>query len=51
VVLGYQIDTDINVENLPNEQYNQYAWFTKDELLVREDVHKHSKWYLDENAS
>ena len=46
VVLGYEIIVDIELFNLPNEQHNEYKWFSKDELLVRDDVHLHSKWYV-----
>lgn len=46
VVLGYEIIVDISIEGLPNEQHNQYQWFTLEELLLHDNVHKHSKWYL-----
>ena len=47
VVLAYQIDADIDLSELPNEQHSQYKWFSAEELLDSEVVHKHSKWYLD----
>lgn len=47
VVLAYQIDVDINLSDLPSEQHSQYKWFSSEELLSSEGVHKHSKWYLD----
>jgi colanic acid biosynthesis protein WcaH len=46
VVLGYEIVVDVEITALPNEQHNQYKWFTKDELLTCENVHLHSKWYV-----
>lgn len=46
VVLGYELVLNLNLDDLPNDQHNQYAWFNRDEMLSREDVHKHSKWYL-----
>jgi colanic acid biosynthesis protein WcaH len=46
VVLAYTLNIDINLSSLPNEQHNHYAWFSRDELLSREDVHTHSKWYV-----
>ena len=47
VVLGYEIVVDINIAELPNEQHNEYKWFTKAELLASDDVHILSKWYLN----
>ena len=29
------------------EQHNQYAWMDSDELLNRDDVHVHTKWYVE----
>lgn len=46
VVLGYALTLDLALDKLPKEQHNQYCWMSKDELLSREDVHKHTKWYL-----
>jgi len=46
VVLGYEIIVEIDISTLPNEQHNEYQWFTKSELLARDDVHLHSKWYV-----
>ena len=48
VVMGYELTVDIDIATLPNEQHNQYKWLTKNELLAREDVHLHSKWYVSE---
>ena len=46
VVLGYQIIVDIDISALPNEQHNEYKWLSEDELLARDNVHLHSKWYV-----
>lgn len=46
VVLGYELVIDIELSSLPNEQHNEYMWFSKNELLKRDDVHTHSKWYV-----
>jgi colanic acid biosynthesis protein WcaH len=46
VVLGYALTIDIDLASLPQEQHNQYAWFTANDLLRRENVHTHSKWYV-----
>jgi colanic acid biosynthesis protein WcaH len=48
VVMGYEITVDIDIATLPNEQHNQYKWLTKNELLARDDVHLHSKWYVSD---
>jgi colanic acid biosynthesis protein WcaH len=46
VVLGYALTINIDLANLPQEQHKQYAWFTANDMLRREDVHRHSKWYV-----
>jgi colanic acid biosynthesis protein WcaH len=46
VVLGYALTIDVDLANLPQEQHNQYAWFTADDMPRRKDVHTHSKWYM-----
>ena len=47
VVLGYELELDINLDELPKEQHNQYCWVASDALLSRDDVHVHTKWYLE----
>lgn len=47
VVLAYELTIDIDKAGLPTEQHNDYNWFTKVELLARDDVHIYSKRYLD----
>lgn len=47
VVLGYELNMELDINSLPKEQHNRYAWFSYEDLLSREDVHKHSKWYLE----
>ncbi|PRO74698.1 GDP-mannose mannosyl hydrolase [Alteromonas alba] len=47
VVLGYELNLDIALDALPKEQHNQYAWMASDELLKRDDVHVHTKWYVE----
>jgi len=49
VVLAYKIIVDINLDDLPNIQHSQYKWFTPSELLESQNVHVHSKWYLQTN--
>jgi colanic acid biosynthesis protein WcaH len=50
VVMGYALTIDIDLASLPQEQHNQYAWFTADKMLRREDVHTHSKGYVAVNG-
>jgi colanic acid biosynthesis protein WcaH len=47
VVLGYKLICDIDILSLPNAQHGKYKWFTKQEMLNDETVHKHSKWYIE----
>ncbi|MDD8059326.1 GDP-mannose mannosyl hydrolase [Shewanella metallivivens] len=47
VVLGYKIRLDIDLAALPAQQHQQYRWFTREEMISRDDVHKHSAWYID----
>lgn len=46
VVLGYELTVDLSLHDLPKEQHNRYAWFTREALLAGDDIHKHSKWYV-----
>lgn len=46
VVLGYKITVDISISDLPNEQHDDYRWFSKEQFLKDSRVHKHSKWYV-----
>jgi colanic acid biosynthesis protein WcaH len=48
--MGYALTIDIDLASLPQEQHNQYAWFTADKMLRREDVHTHSKGYVAVNG-
>jgi colanic acid biosynthesis protein WcaH len=47
VVLAYQLAVDIKLDDLPDVQHSQYKWFNKDDMLAANDVHIHSKWYVD----
>ena len=47
IVLGYQLSIDLSLELLPKEQHDIYRWWGIDELLKSDEVHLHSKWYLD----
>ena len=47
VVLGYQVEADVDLKDLPQEQHNDYRWFSKEALLMSDKVHQHSKWYVE----
>ena len=46
VVLGYELKLDINLNDLPVDQHQDYRWFTIDDLLASEQVHQHTKDYF-----
>ncbi|WP_237067320.1 GDP-mannose mannosyl hydrolase [Microbulbifer guangxiensis] len=50
VVLGYQLELDIPLEELPKQQHGRYRWWSRDQMLADPAVHVHSKWYLDRAA-
>jgi colanic acid biosynthesis protein WcaH len=45
VNLAYEIEIKETL-NLPNEQHNEYQWFTINELLKSKQVHKNVKDYF-----
>ena len=45
VNLAYEYEVK-EVLNLPTEQHDEYRWFTIDELLQSEQVHKYTKDYF-----
>ena len=45
VNLAYEYEVE-EIPNLPTEQHNEYQWFTIDELLKSEYVHKYVKDYF-----
>lgn len=47
VVLAYELNLDLNLDDLPKQQHCDYKWFSESEFLASADVHQHSKWYLD----
>ncbi|CAH8193184.1 GDP-mannose mannosyl hydrolase [Vibrio aestuarianus] len=49
VVLGYQIDCDIELDTLPAEQHQHYRWWGVEELLSSELVHPNTKAYFSDN--
>ncbi|MFT5760650.1 MAG: colanic acid biosynthesis protein WcaH [Alteromonadaceae bacterium] len=49
LVLAYEISFKGDLASLPLEQHSKYKWFDEKELVESEQVHKHSKWYFQEN--
>ena len=49
LVLAYEITFKGDLASLPLEQHSKYKWFAEKELIESEQVHKHSKWYFQEN--
>lgn len=46
--LGYEIIVSkIQLNNMPKEQHNSYKWFSKEELLNSNEVHKYVKDYFN----
>jgi colanic acid biosynthesis protein WcaH len=45
VNLAYEYEVE-ETPNLPTEQHSEYKWFTIDELLASEQVHKYTKDYF-----
>lgn len=50
VVMGYKLILDIELSDLPKEQHHQFKWFSHEALLNTDNVHRHTKWYLDKQA-
>ncbi|MGY0217714.1 GDP-mannose mannosyl hydrolase [Endozoicomonadaceae bacterium StTr2] len=46
LAFGYEISLDIDLEQLPDSQHQNYQWYSKDELLASEQVHQHTKDYF-----
>lgn len=47
---GYLVELDEQLENLPKEQHSEYKWFTINELLQCEEVHRYVKDYFREES-
>ena len=45
VNLAYEYEVE-EIPNLPTKQHDEYKWFTIDELLQSEQVHKYTKDYF-----
>jgi colanic acid biosynthesis protein WcaH len=50
VALGYELTANFDIIQLPSEQHSTYKWLSQKEMLEREDVHQHTKWYVAEQS-
>ena len=48
VVLAYELRLDSPLPELPEEQHEEFHWFTVDELLSAPDVHENTKAYFSQ---
>ena len=45
VVLGYELILDVPLDSLPRLQHGHYRWWHVAELMMSDEVHRHTKWY------
>ncbi|WP_422411566.1 MULTISPECIES: hypothetical protein [unclassified Endozoicomonas] len=45
-MLKYELKLDINLNDLPDDQHQDYRWFSVDELFASDQVHQHTKDYF-----
>ena len=50
LVLAYEITFNGNLALLPFQQHSRYKWFSEKALLENEQVHEHSRWYVQANT-
>jgi colanic acid biosynthesis protein WcaH len=43
---GYLLELNKELKSLPNEQHSEYKWFTIDEVMKSDQVHKYVKDYF-----
>ena len=48
IVLAFELNLDLNLDELPEEQHNDYKCFSVAELLESDTVHEHTKWYFQQ---
>jgi colanic acid biosynthesis protein WcaH len=46
VTIAYQVDISDDLELLPDEQHERFAWWDRDALLASSEVHEHTKLYF-----
>ncbi|NWF67002.1 MAG: NUDIX domain-containing protein [Campylobacterales bacterium] len=44
--IGYLLELDDKLDNIPKEQHSEYRWFDIDELLKSSEVHNYVKDYF-----
>jgi len=47
VVNGFEVVLPNGNASLPKEQHNEYRWLSEIEFRTSDDVHVHSRWYVD----
>ena len=47
IVLAFNIQANLSIDDLPDDQHNRYKWFTVDEILNDPDVHLNTKNYFN----
>jgi colanic acid biosynthesis protein WcaH len=48
VAIAYVLTLTEDLQSLPmNVQHGAYQWFTFDDLMASQQVHKHTKWYFE----
>lgn len=46
IVLAYKVKINILINDLPDDQHDNYRWFEVNELLTNEKVHENTKAYF-----
>ena len=47
VVNGFEVVLPNTSVSLPKEQHNEYRWLSETEFRTSDEVHVHSRWYVD----
>jgi colanic acid biosynthesis protein WcaH len=47
VVNGFELVLPNGDVSLPKEQHNEYRWLSEEEFKTSDEVHVHSRWYVD----
>lgn len=47
VVNGFEVVLPNGNASLPKEQHNDYRWLSETEFRTSDEVHVHSRWYVD----
>jgi colanic acid biosynthesis protein WcaH len=47
--MAYEIVFTSDMVSLPFAQHHDYRWFKETDLLNNDEVHMHTKWYLQSN--